>query len=161
MKYFAYGSNMSIKRMIARVPSTTVDTVACLKKHALLFHKKSKDGSAKCDVIETEKENDTVWGVVFDIDEDEKTKLDGFEGRGYKSKEIELIGRDEKTFKAITYYAANIDEHLKPYSWYTEHVLRGAREHNLPPEYIASIEKVKAIQDPDQERHDRELAIYR
>ncbi len=155
---------MSIKRITARAPSAIVDTSASLKGHALKFHKRShKDGSAKCDIVETSNENDIVWGVVFDIDDSEKINLDSVEGlgQGYEEKEIEVIGMNGETLYAFTYYATDIAINLKPYTWYKEHVLRGARENNLPAEYIILIEKVEAILDLDRDRHDNELSIYR
>lgn len=164
MKYFSYGSNMSIRRLRARTPSATVDTVAILAGHVLAFRKRSNmDGSAKCDVVETSKPDDRVWGVVFDIDDVEKSYLDDAEGLGYgyEQKPVELTGPDGKTFQAFTYYATDIDDRLKPYTWYKEHVLRGARENQLPAAYIALIEQVESIEDPDRDRHDRELSIYR
>ena len=164
MKYFAYGSNMSVARIRARVPSATVDSIASLAGHVMRFRKRSNvDGSAKCDVIETSNPGDRVWGVVYDIDAGEKTHLDDAEGLGYgyEQKEVELAGPDGETLHAFTYYATDIDDGRKPYTWYTEHVLRGARENGLPAGYVAQIERVEALEDPDRERHDRELSIYR
>ncbi len=164
MKYFSYGSNMSIRRLTARVPSAAFDTVARLEGHVMKFRKKSNlDGSAKCDIVETSNENDTVWGVVFEIDAGEKPGLDLAEGlgNGYEEKELELTGPSGNLVRAFTYYATEIDENLVPYTWYMEHVLTGARENGLPTDYIASIEQVESIQDPDRERHARELSIYR
>jgi hypothetical protein len=45
--------------------------------------------------------------------------------------------------------------------WYKEHVIRGAIENELPEEYIKVIDTVDTITDPDIERHDKELSIYR
>lgn len=164
MKYFSFGSNMSTPRLAARVPSATFDTVARLEGHVLKFRKRSNmDGSAKCDIVETANRNDRVWGVVFDIDAGEKFDLDRAEGLGYgyEEKRVELTGTNGRKIHAFTYYATDIDENRKPYTWYTEHVLRGAKEHGLPAEYVAAIEKIESIQDPDRQRHDRELSIYR
>ncbi len=48
MKYFAYGSNMSLARLKGRVPSAKRLGMFCLRNHQLAFHKISKkDGSAK------------------------------------------------------------------------------------------------------------------
>lgn len=164
MKYFSYGSNMSLRRLAARVPSAAFDSVARLEGHVMKFRKRSNvDGSAKCDIVETSNENDTVWGVVFEIDPGEKPGLDRAEGlgNGYEEKAVELTAPSGNRVRAFTYYATEIDESLVPYTWYTEHVLTGARENRLPADYIASIEQVESIQDPDRERHARELSIYR
>jgi hypothetical protein len=48
-----------------------------------------------------------------------------------------------------------------PLDWYREHVLRGARENNLPGAYIRSIEAIEAMADDDAIRREKELSIYR
>ena len=90
-------------------------------------------------------------------------KLDQKEGLGNGDEEkkviVELNGG--KTIEAFSYYATNIDPQLKPFHWYREHVVRGARENRLPEEYIQLIESIESIADPDDVRHEKELAIYR
>lgn len=53
MKYFAYGSNMSLLRLWQRVPSAVRIGVFTLQGHQLRFHKLGKDGSGKCDAYQT------------------------------------------------------------------------------------------------------------
>jgi hypothetical protein len=156
MKYFAYGSNMWTPRLRARVPCQFVST-AKLPGYKLCFHKRSKDGSSKCDAFETGSDNHVVWGVVFNIPSSEKKALDKAEGlgAGYNEKTVDLITRSGDHINAITYYADKtaIAEGLSPYSWYKDLVLRGAVEHDLPPHYIASfIDAVTATIDPDAAR---------
>jgi cation transport regulator ChaC len=157
MHYFAYGSNMWTARLSGRIPCRFV-TIARLPRHKLVFHKHSNDASSKCDAFETGSDDDVVWGVVFDILQSEKTKLDRAEGlgKGYIEKEVDLITTSGERITAVTYYADRmaIVESLSPYTWYKEIVLRGAREHGLPPQYIASsIDAVTATMDTDSSRH--------
>lgn len=163
MLYFSYGSNMSVRRIGERVPSAEPVAVARLPRHRLMFHKVGKDGSAKCDAAETDDLNACVMGVVFDICEKGKASLDQTEGlgRGYRDKLISVEAAGGQTLKVVTYCATHIDASLKPFHWYKEHVLRGAREHWLPDHYIRAIELVDTIRDPDFLRHTRELEIYR
>jgi AIG2-like family len=158
--YFAYGSNLSTQRLAARVPSAKVISVAMLRGHRLEFHKIGKDGSAKCDVARTGDSNDVVYGVVFAIPLAEKSTLDKIEGLGYgyAEKEVVVLSESGAAFEAVTYYATNIDASLKPRNWYVEHVVRGAREHGLPLEYISGIEAIKSTSDP--ENYEKEMAIY-
>ena len=158
--YFAYGSNMSTRRLVARVPSARAISVAMLRGHRLAFHKIGKDGSAKCDVASTGDPNDVVHGVVYAIPCSEKSTLDKIEGLGYgyAEKEVVVLSESGEAFEAVTYYATNIDASLKPADWYLEHVLRGAREHGLPAEYIRKIEAIESI--PDTENYEKETAIY-
>ncbi len=154
---------MSIKRLSDRVPSAKFVTVATLSEHKLKFHKISKkDGSAKCDASETGNTKDKIIGVVFDISESEKPDLDRKEGLnyGYNEKMVEVDSIEGEKMIATTYYATNIDSSLKPYHWYKEHVLRGAKENNLPKQYIETISKIKSVKDPDSKRHEQEMAMY-
>lgn len=162
MLYFSYGSNMSTARLIARAPSARALEVARLDGHALKFHKLGRDGSAKCDAASTDDERSAVHGVLFRIPELEKPLLDRWEGLadGYGEKPVRVVTRAGEARQALTYFATRIAPGLKPYEWYREHVLRGAREHGLPTEYVRAIERVETVPDPDRARHERELSIY-
>jgi len=155
---------MSIRRLLVRVPSAKKVDVGILEKHVLKFHKISnKDGSAKCDACETGNPGHKLYGVVFHIPEEEKTELDAIEGLGYgyEQKDVTVLLNNGVIIEAYTYYATNINPILKPLDWYKEHVLRGARENELPVEYIRRIEVLEHIEDVDTERRDNELSIYR
>ena len=164
MHYFSYGSNMSIKRLLDRVPSAEKIGVGILEKHKLIFHKVSnEDGSAKCDARETRNPVHIVYGVVYIISKHEKPDLDRIEGlgRGYEEKDVLIKLNDGSEIEAYTYYATNIDPTRKPLDWYKEHVTRGARENDLPQDYIRAIEAIEFDEDTDAERREKELSIYR
>jgi len=135
---------------------------ARLDQHTLTFHKKGKDGTGKCDAVFTNCKSDVVFGVVFEITTAEKIELDGYEGlkTGYEQKSVLVFTHDGQALEAVTYYATDIDPAVKPYTWYKEHVLRGAREHSLPPDYICTISAIEAISDPSNARNEKELSIY-
>ena len=61
---------------------------------------------------------------------------------------------DNRETGAYTYVAdqSAVDEAVRAYSWYKELVVKGAREHPLPDEYIAQLESVDAEADHDAER---------
>ena len=162
MLYFSYGSNMSQARLLARVPSARFFATATLIEHELRFHKKSIDGSGKCDAYQTGNPGHVIFGVVFEMDQAEKPALDKKEGlgNGYKEKEVTLTTSAGEEIKASTYYATNISKDLKPYQWYKHHVLTGAQEHGLPEAYVDRIKSIEATEDQDQERHEREMGIY-
>jgi len=162
MLYFSYGSNMSHRRLQARVPSAAFVTVATLEAHALRFHKVGRDGSAKCDALHTGDPADQVIGVVFRIHPSEKHHLDSAEGlgNGYEHKQISIVTPEQATLDAFTYYATEVQTNLQPFCWYREHVLRGCSENRLPAHYTQVIEKMGVVTDPDGERRLMELAIY-
>lgn len=163
MLCFSYGSNMSRRRLQARVPSARFVAVAELPGHRMLFHKRSRaDGSAKCDADYTGDARHRVIGVVWDIAESEKGDLDRVEGLGYgyDEKIVPVITREGERLDVQVYVATDIDPALSPYRWYWEHVRIGARENALPADYIEWIENVSVEEDPEPERHRDELAIY-
>lgn len=160
--YFSYGSNMSSRRLLERAPSAKLLSSASLKGHRLQFHKKSKDGSGKCDAEHTSNKDDCVIGVVYEMSASDKKELDRKEclGFGYQIKTVRVMLENGDHLEAATYSAAEAVAALKPYHWYKEHVLRGAKENNLPHDYIAILEKIESVPDPDAGRHEKELAIY-
>lgn len=162
VRYFSYGSNMSSRRLLERVPSAAFLSIATLKGHRLQFHKKSRDGSGKCDAEHTADHDDCVIGVVFEMSVSDKKELDQKEclGFGYKKKTVTVVLESGDQIETATYSATETIAALKPYHRYKEHVLRGARENNLPHDYIAIIEKIESVPDPDMDRHEQELAIY-
>jgi len=164
MIYFAYGSNMCTGRLRGRVPSATPVRVAKLSNHSLRFHKQSTDGSGKGDAYFTGEQRDVIWAVIFEIDPREKADLDRAEGvgHGYAEKQITVIDLESHPYPLFMYAAeaTHIDPALAPYSWYKRFVVEGAREHHLPAEYIAAIEAVEAIEDPDRQRDARNRRIH-
>lgn len=162
MLYFAYGSNLSTPRLRARTASARALGVAVLAGYRLEFHKAGRDGSAKCDAFWTGHPANRVIGVVFDIEDAEKPELDRAEGlgRGYDQKRVAVTTVAGDSLTVLTYCATRIDVSLRPFHWYKEHVLRGAREYGLPGDYIKWISAIESIADPDPARHERELALY-
>jgi len=162
VKYFAYGSNMSLLRLQQRVPSAARLGAFILKEHELRFHKIGKDGSGKCDAFRTNKIDDFVIGSLFEINEAEKEALDRAEGLGYGYSEKTVTVQNDAgdIFEAFTYYATRTDSSLKPYSWYLNHVVIGAKEANVPTRYFAKIESIVCIEDPNKHRDSEQRAIY-
>ena len=155
--YFAYGSNMSTPRLRYRVPGCRFTFVARLPSYRLCFHKRSKDGSAKCNAFRTAEPTDAVIGAVYQIPTNEKRALDDAEGLGfgYHEEMVRVLSPKGEKVVVCTYIAdaSFIDNSLQPYSWYKNLVLAGAEEHRLPAEYIESrIGAVHAIRDPDPQR---------
>jgi hypothetical protein len=154
--YFGYGSNMLMARIRNRVPSATPITNASLPGYGLRFHKRSQDGSGKCNIISSDDE--TVYGVVFEVNPDELDTLDEAEqqGRRYWRRSVTVEG-EGTSIEAFAYVADPffVDDTLLPYEWYHAIVVAGAREHNLPSDYIAQIEAVRSYPDPNEERRRR------
>lgn len=162
MLYFAYGSNMSLPRLLARISGVKQIGRASLYEHQFRFHKCGKDGSAKADALYTGHKRDCVHGVLYHLAETDKALLDQIEdaGVGYEAKPVDVITPEGNTIGAYTYVALHIDRSLYPFDWYHQHVLNGALSASLPTEYIEFLEGLSYCPDHDQERVRKELAIY-
>jgi hypothetical protein len=123
---------------------------AVLADHALRFHKRGRDGSAKCDVLP--EPGARVHGVVYRVDAADRPALDRSEG-GYDRVDV-VLQLAAGTCRAFTYRArpAFVDPGLRPYDWYRDVVCLGARHQGLPPDYVAMLEAVPAQPDPDAAR---------
>ena len=154
VRYFAYGSNMLTARLRERVPSATAIGIGQLVGHALRWDKRSWwDESAKCDAEATARLSDVVWGVVFELDPEDKPALDIAEGLGAGYAEKMVGVKTEAGLVAATmYYATEKDPSLRPYHWYKALVIAGAHEHGLPTNYRSRLELVGTVSDPNPTR---------
>jgi hypothetical protein len=160
-RYFAYGSNMAIQRLQRRTPSASLLEVACLREHELRWHKPGRDGSGKCDAFFTGDPSHTVWGAVYAISNHERPMLDRVEhiGIGYESRTVTVHGRSG-SIDVMAYCALQFETGLRPFDWYKNYVVQGARQLILPPEYITAIERVEAMADPDPDRSRLHLGTH-
>ena len=144
---------MLTARLRDRVASARPLGVARLRGHMLVWNKRGRDGSGKCSVIASGRDKDLVWGVLFELEAREKSALDRVEGLGcgYDEGTVEVMCNGA-TVQASTYLATDTDDSLRPYDWYKELVVAGAREHRLTHEYIALLESAESIPDSDRER---------
>lgn len=157
MKYFAYGSNMLTERLRARVGGAVALSEVCVCGYRVRFHKRSDDGSGKCNTVETGSHEDRVYGVIFEIPNEQLPKLDEAEGfkKGYDHKYIPLPDRPEESALAYVAETKYIDERLLPYRWYHELVVAGAEQHGLPSDYVAELRKQDWNEDPKPNRRTR------
>lgn len=157
MKYFAYGSNMLEERLQRRVPDATFLTTGSVRGYRLLFHKRSTDGSGKCNIVATNSASDVVHGVAYEVPEDRLGALDRAEGVGYgynHNYDITVRLAEGTDTRMLAYVADSsaIDNTLIPYTWYHGLVVAGAEQHQLPEDYIADLRSVMCSEDPDPDR---------
>ncbi|MGE0474542.1 MAG: gamma-glutamylcyclotransferase, partial [Nitrospirales bacterium] len=125
------------------------------------WHKKSYDGSGKCDLFFTADDHHLVHGVLFEISGLEKPLLDAIEGlhQGYDEKTVEVVTASG-VIQAVTYCATVIDDAVRPYEWYKRFVVEGAIEYGLPERYVQELQAIESIEDPDVQRALRETRIF-
>jgi len=136
---------MNTERITERCSSSRFMSRAKLNGWKLLFNKRSKDKSGKANLIYTG-DKSLVWGVIFDISEDQKPILDKAEGlgKGYDEYKLRVINDLEQEIDCVCYIATDekyLDNNLKPYDWYKEYCLIGAKQHNLHEDYILTLDR--------------------
>jgi len=135
--YFAYGSNMSSEHLRSRIVSLKVIGCASLKDRKMVFNKRSRDGSGKANLVESP--GSVTGGVLCEINAQGLDTLDRIEG-GYKRVTVRVGKLQGKEVQAVTYVSKNLTDDPRPYRWYKELLLSGAREHDLPHDYVAYLE---------------------
>ncbi len=161
--YFAYGSNMSERRLLQRLPGARRVGHARCPSHGVVFHKKGFiDGSGKCGLVAQGQATVEAHGVLFEIAAAEIRVLDEIEGvgSGYCRISLDLYLPDNNVVHGHSYLATHFDEALKPYHWYKHHVVTGAMESGLPADYVDRLVNMESVADPDAARHEKEMVIY-
>ncbi len=148
ISYFAFGSNMNpsrIKKRLGRIPESCG---GMLKDYSLCFNKINdrKTGAGYANIVPVENVN--VYGVLYQVSEDELSKIDCCEGINdghYSRKDVAVILNSGKNVSAVTYVACSkrIAENLLPEQEYLNHLLAG-REY-LPDEYYNYLLSHKTI----------------
>jgi gamma-glutamylcyclotransferase len=153
LSYFAFGSNMLLERIKKRVPSARLLDNATLGGYSLRFNKLSKDGSAKANIVPSADPQAVVHGVLYQLDDDERPRLDKAEGlgKGYDIRHVRVrmdgSGDEEEAFTYVAEPDAIRDD-LPPFQWYKDMVIQGATQNHLPESYVRQIEAVEAVEDP-------------
>ena len=130
------------------------------------FSKKSTwwddEGNGKGNVEETKKSEDKVYGVIFEIkDEEEKHLTEDIE-KGYDQKKEWIF--DEKTnkkVKAVMYFKKKPTKGLRPLDWYQAYIVEGAEENKLPKSYIIKLKTVKSKRDGHPEKRKADVEMLR
>ncbi|MDH3519493.1 MAG: gamma-glutamylcyclotransferase [Myxococcales bacterium] len=143
--YFAYGSNLDLARMRARVPSAQVVGTALLRGMRLQLDKRGGDGSGKANLRSDASGH--VWGVVYTLARAHWAALDACEP-GYTRirVSVECAGA---VLDAETYISALRTPEPFALPWYKRLIIDGARAQGLPEAYVALLEDLPERGDPD------------
>jgi gamma-glutamylcyclotransferase (GGCT)/AIG2-like uncharacterized protein YtfP len=134
--YFAYGSNLSSARLRLRVASARVVGAACLRGYRLTCDKRGADGSGKANLCSDAAGR--VWGAVYALDPADWPVLDACETL-YTRIGVRVEARDRE-LTAQTYRSDALTGDPVPFAWYRRLILEGAREHDLPEDYLRALE---------------------
>jgi cation transport regulator ChaC len=159
MLYFAYASNLDPVQFRARCPAHEVVGLAVLADHRLVFPRFSGDwggGVASVALAHGGK----VWGVVYELSDPDLAALDTYEGwravgdqHNHYDREtvtVELVRPDDasvpRRLRVLT-YIARISNPSAPSRRYLETILRGARHHRLPEDYVERLGKTEVREE--------------
>lgn len=144
MYYFAYGSNMDWPQMQRRCPSAKFVSVARLPQYRFAIARHSRLRRCGTANIFPEPESE-VWGVVYDVSDADLIIMDGFED-GYARAFVDVYtttdGRSPQ--KTLVYIAPKEEDVPLPNPEYKRLMVEGARHWQLPQEYCAMLEGIRA-----------------
>jgi hypothetical protein len=132
--HFAYGSNMSREMMQSHAPHARPLGVGTLHGFRFLI---MTGGYASVERAAT----DTVYGVLWRITPRDRVTLDAWEniGAGLYRAEMLPVRHDGKQVPALV-YLGRTDRPGRPKPGYMKAVIDAARDWELPPDYIRSLE---------------------
>ena len=141
MFYFAYGSNMDPDGMRTRAPDAVPLGAARLPGWRLTFTADDPDDGYGVPHIEPDPA-DEVWGVLWEIGDDDLRSLDAYEGNAY-THDVVAVSHDGRDVEAVVYLATPTG-YRAPSPGFMEVLVRGAEAHGLPPGYIERLRRVVA-----------------
>lgn len=144
--YFAYGSNLSTRRLEERIGPFDCLGIGRLIKYKLRFDVKGIDQSAKANIAYTGISSDIVWGVLYKFTHSAALQLDTYE-TGYIRRIVTILDSQERPIEAYAYIAVpeSLGSSLLPLKFYKKYIVDGALEHCLPTNYINEIKKIETI----------------
>ncbi|OTF74623.1 hypothetical protein BLA29_008303 [Euroglyphus maynei] len=147
--YFCYGSNLLIQRMKINNKSATKYANGLLNGYRLSFNGNSQLWlGATANIVQDS--NSSVYGAVYTLDKDDIDNLDRQEC-GYEPIEVTIKLyeiNDQPIVKCRTYVQksnVNANESTIPSRLYKEIIIKGAKENNLPENYIENV--IKTFKD--------------
>ena len=147
--YFAYGSNLDPRTFLGRRRMRPRDTRrARLDGYRLIFDLPIGKGErAVANLLPASESH--VHGVAYSIGRIQAARLDRTEGvpRAYQRVEVPLVFEDAQDSDAFTYVSERRTPGRKPSERYMNLLLRGARHHELPQDYVAWLRSIDLAVD--------------
>lgn len=138
--YFAYGSNLLRERLQLLNPSAVFKQVVKLENYKLVFGFSSLRWKGHVASIK-ESFGHTVWGVMYELNHSDLENLDRQEGvkkEIYKPIYVQVKDNFNNLYQCRTYQLISQNTGL-PSPKYKDIMIRGAKQHQLPSEYIKTL----------------------
>jgi gamma-glutamylcyclotransferase (GGCT)/AIG2-like uncharacterized protein YtfP len=157
MLYFAFGSNLDPDQMRDRCPGNHLIGEAVVRDHKLIFPRFSERWGGGVASLQLSHGND-VWGVLYELSDEDLHALDACEGfrvpadahNQYEREQVwvDLVrpedGSVPRRVRAWTYLARPANPSL-PSRRYLDAVIKGARAHRLPDDYVAMLSRLPVL----------------
>ena len=140
--YFAYGSNLSEEQMKKRCPNSKLIGKAVLKGYKLDFTLYSSKWEGGCADIVGE-ENSEVWGLIYELSDNDIKKLDQYECPAYRRVKLKVINTSDEEKEVYVYEVVNKKVFIAPSENYLDIIKKAAKKFNFLKEYSASLDLVK------------------
>jgi len=134
--YFAYGSNLWLKQMALRCPSSVKVGTGILHSH-----KWGITSRGYANVYPSS--NHVVYGTVYTLSEADEVELDGHEGVSggiytKKDLDVELLSTegDGKMTRCLVYIDPRPEGHFKPRKEYIRRINSGLKDADLPAKWV-------------------------
>ena len=136
--YFAYGSNLDIDQKERRTGEIREARRACLPGYRITFDKLGGDRTGKANI--TPDDTHVVWGVAYLCSGEALTKMDDYEGVLAVTIAARVCrfgaNRMRHSMLSLRRGRAVRGSPRPPAPDYLQRIVRGARNHGLPEEYI-------------------------
>ena len=160
MFYFAYGSNLDPDQMRSRCPDHHVVGLAALRDHRLIFPLFSNRWGGGVASVQLH-HGATVWGMLYELTEHDLDSLDEHEGFRAHGDQDNVYDRDHVTVELVRPDDGSIPRRVRTYAYvarpsnpsppsrrYLDALLKGARHHRLPEDYVAKLSVVPVGAEP-------------
>lgn len=142
---FLYGPDTFRKRTFERIGACTVLGSARLDGYALNFNKPNMKNEKEGFANLTPEPGETIYGVVFELDEAQTEMLAGYFG-GYQSEVVKVqVRKLDQEVEATIYIARRSGRGLKPSQAVLDDAIRGAEENGLPKDFLEKLQALVAI----------------
>lgn len=157
MRYFAYGSNLDLMQMAQRCPAAKLVGPAQLANHRICFPRRSPVRGCAVASFEAYR-GGVVWGVIYELDEDDLKRLDEREGfdpvnpsavNRYCRVDVTVQHTAGERIEAVAYVAVPEENPGRPSRDYLKHIIEGAAAHSFPDDYIEALRAIVAHEDDD------------
>ena len=85
--------------------------------------------------------------MLYDVEPEHWTWLDGHE-QGYARADVRVVTEEGDEISALTYVATTLTDEPVAFDWYKRLIVEGAREHGLPGDWVAALERLPEKPDP-------------